>query len=829
MANIKDPGARYMYEYMLDEMRAADPDAMAKYDDAIKEAISSGKSTADVEIGLQNVLAMGAGAKAYDELTAAAANISGDTAADYVDAIRTMKKINTGDYYDGEGGNMVNGWNTFASVFTQSNADKSQYHLESSSQGASIYELIENESDSTTRAALEEQRDALEQQAKKTEELLATNRDSYVKANMIATSHAASTAYYKALETNQMDKWNNDIGVESTEFAKAAKTKALTDIMYYDMYGDELDLSEVERTDREAHINKLKELYPEYVDYVVAIDEDNPGRNVGGAELPEVQMLTRTEAIKKGWTIVDPYEAIRDDVSVEASVEAEAALMSEGTVEASYASAVAGTATAAGLTIEDKRRLIGEYEAAKHTGETVDITEDEVNQYKADIIADFESSEVRINGAADAKAYNERKALVAQYKSDLGYEEATVADSNYDASPVEVDDVITEGEIIDEAESPDPYAFEKPDRPADMSDADYDALCAAAEQEHIDKVNNEMADAVIRGEYGNGSERVAALEAAGYDYSQVQGIVNDKMSGYSQPTASAAVDTSVTTSTVSKTPDASETEPTAIAYEYSHQELMDDGTTCKYYSSKNGDSLMRTHYENGELAKEHIHYANGDEKRTLYINGEKAYVEISDGSGAGHTKVIDTYAGNELTNHFTYDADLCSMTDGEGRLVTDTEIHSATAPVLNEFEAQWNANVKQIEAEVGTSVYDSSVPRELDDSDFGENASISRTSAEQIAADEKAEIERRAAEESLARVSEADKPVVKSEPQAESTHTSEPVVKTEAQTETQINRDRFNKPLIASSGFDASVDDKGFGKNLWNTPVTCDPDPDPDV
>lgn len=43
------------------------------------------------------------------------------------------------------------------------------------------------------------------------------------------------------------------------------------------------------------------------------------------------------------------------------------------------------------------------------------------------------------------------------------------------------------------------------------------------------KTNEQIADEVIAGKWGNGADRKARLEAAGYDYSAIQGIVNQKL------------------------------------------------------------------------------------------------------------------------------------------------------------------------------------------------------------------------------------------------------------------------------------------------------------
>lgn len=46
-----------------------------------------------------------------------------------------------------------------------------------------------------------------------------------------------------------------------------------------------------------------------------------------------------------------------------------------------------------------------------------------------------------------------------------------------------------------------------------------------------DKGNADLAREVIRGDWGNGQERIDKLTAAGYDYSAVQSIVNQMLNG----------------------------------------------------------------------------------------------------------------------------------------------------------------------------------------------------------------------------------------------------------------------------------------------------------
>lgn len=49
------------------------------------------------------------------------------------------------------------------------------------------------------------------------------------------------------------------------------------------------------------------------------------------------------------------------------------------------------------------------------------------------------------------------------------------------------------------------------------------------------KSNEEIAKEVIRGDWGNGADRKARLEAAGYDYDTIQGIVNQMLGGGGTP------------------------------------------------------------------------------------------------------------------------------------------------------------------------------------------------------------------------------------------------------------------------------------------------------
>ena len=55
------------------------------------------------------------------------------------------------------------------------------------------------------------------------------------------------------------------------------------------------------------------------------------------------------------------------------------------------------------------------------------------------------------------------------------------------------------------------------------------------------KSNEDLATEVIRGDWGNGQDRKNRLTAAGYDYSAVQSIVNQRLSGASTANNCSAV------------------------------------------------------------------------------------------------------------------------------------------------------------------------------------------------------------------------------------------------------------------------------------------------
>ena len=67
------------------------------------------------------------------------------------------------------------------------------------------------------------------------------------------------------------------------------------------------------------------------------------------------------------------------------------------------------------------------------------------------------------------------------------------------------------------------------DYPAKIKVAGLNGYAKSGTSAPAKKSNEVIADEVIAGRWGNGSDRKERLEAAGYDYSAIQGIVNDRL------------------------------------------------------------------------------------------------------------------------------------------------------------------------------------------------------------------------------------------------------------------------------------------------------------
>lgn len=141
--------------------------------------------------------------------------------------------------------------------------------------------------------------------------------------------------------------------------------------------------------------------------------------------------------------------------------------------------------------------------------------------------------------SATAKAVSVQEATNKTIK-DLGYIPGGGSSAAYEAMTNSGEKTAAQPTAKPTPSKPDPYAFEKPAREAGMTDEQYKEMCDKAEAENKRKVNEAAADAVIRGEYGCGTDRIKALQSGGYNYKDVQSIVNEKMDAYNKAAAEKA-------------------------------------------------------------------------------------------------------------------------------------------------------------------------------------------------------------------------------------------------------------------------------------------------
>jgi hypothetical protein len=106
-------------------------------------------------------------------------------------------------------------------------------------------------------------------------------------------------------------------------------------------------------------------------------------------------------------------------------------------------------------------------------------------------------------------------------------ETASEAKSAFDAAFEKVKEKVTEAkesEPVTEAKNAFDAAFEKVKEKIEKKEEE-----AVIEYKEVNLVD--VAKNVIRGDYGNGDDRVKKLTEAGFDYDRVQGIVNDLLAG----------------------------------------------------------------------------------------------------------------------------------------------------------------------------------------------------------------------------------------------------------------------------------------------------------
>lgn len=327
----------------------------------------------------------------------------------------------------------------------------------------------------------------------------------------------------------QHDIYSFAIGCNWDTVNDDAKKLAAAEYQYFELYEKPRLANDPDKlAERQAYFDKMKEVYPDCDKYRIQFNNDSD------FDLSRAKMVTVSYN--------NTNNSSKDSADSKAKM-SDAEAKSSGTKSASNKSEYKSYSD---MTDAEKREYVSDFDS-KYASRKNDMSMDDssyvaekrdylrckqdlnmtlTNADKKWAIADFESTTPSISSTADANAYAAKKQLISRYKSELAEPQTKSASTNT---------VNMESKPHNSA-SKNPYEFTKPAREAGMTDAAYDNLCKQAEAEQISKINNEMADKVIRGDYGCGQERFEKLSAEGYNYSQVQEIVNQKMAVYNTQT-----------------------------------------------------------------------------------------------------------------------------------------------------------------------------------------------------------------------------------------------------------------------------------------------------
>lgn len=179
------------------------------------------------------------------------------------------------------------------------------------------------------------------------------------------------------------------------------------------------------------------------------------------------------------------------------------------------------------------------------------------------------------------------------------------------------------------------------------------------EVEAVEKISNEeVAAAVLKGEYGNGPERITKIESLGYDYSEIQKIVN-KLTPKATVSTSDPGTSSVSTSVYKA--NAVYIKKTAMPFKvsnYANQGADIDGTsrtwvTTGSYPDWNPDDNKGTFFAQ--------HNNRGGDVIMKLNYGD--VITVTDWSGKPYKYVVDKIIRNNMATEF--DAELSGDLDKE--------------------------------------------------------------------------------------------------------------------------------------------------------------------
>lgn len=317
------------------------------------------------------------------------------------------------------------------------------------------------------------------------------------------------------------------------------------------------------------------------------------------------------------------------------------------------------------------------------------------------VIDNFEKNPPHINSRADQEKYTKDKAIVERYKRELGVQNEGVVPLM--AKPKE--------QVLHK----NPYECSKPVRSAGITDAVYADQCKQAEQDHIAKINNEMADKVIRGDYGCGQERFDKLSAEGYDYSQVQAIVNQKMAAYKAQaqakTEAVNAETSIknaetvkTATTVEKTDDIL-ARVDAKAPVPSPTIVPNEGQTLQRVTTPSAASSTKS--------EQTVYVANDGSAAGLYVDNEKVATKMEVENAAYAEGITDRVDNTAAVNRIASEIDNTTFSHDIAKDFDNTSFSNRIAGNIDNTKFS-----ESIAADIDNTVFGQKIASDIDNSNI---------------------------------------------------------------------------------------------------------------
>ena len=167
------------------------------------------------------------------------------------------------------------------------------------------------------------------------------------------------------------------------------------------------------------------------------------------------------------------------------------------------------------------------------------------------------------------------------------------------------------------------------------------------------KVTDDIVNAVIRGNYGNGQARKTALANAGYDYNEVQSAVNAKLNGNSSATST--ISTNKSNTNVASTNDVTTTNPTFDGVDQQYVDI----TQQEYKPSEKEEKYLANRDQYGQNMIDKMNagpqFSESVNQAFQWLEGQQEY--FKNGRTSWDDKIFGQIDAIENREDFVYDVD----------------------------------------------------------------------------------------------------------------------------------------------------------------------------